>query len=340
LVGNTPFTSLHITHCRTTKNYEPERAKKWDDITVRVTLCFGPNENTDHIPAFSIPWKKNVNFKNNRVFIYFPKDGPIRIVGNPQKFWLLSFQIEKSVISSFLKQSKKGWFDDITRHSSMASNRINGNIVFQNQSIKKRKRNTYSSCETITLGYIDLKLPQKKEGKLRSCLHDAFINAGYLLGKNICNDLYKECPPKKYNNSTLKNLLNSLVIQNNFIINSPQNYTKEKGGNEWILLNGRIGTGVYVVWCNVHPTNCRENTKRKKMDKQDQMESHAFVYDSDFDKFEEEKYYGAIIDNREHSNFRAFSAEDIKDVESVRNSLENYFLGKTIIRGWLQIHSK
>ena len=175
---------------------------------------------------------------------------------------------------------------------------------------------------------------------MRSCLHDAFINAGYLLGKNICNDLYKECPPKKYNNSTLKNLLNSLVIQNNFIINSPQNYTKEKGGNEWILLNGRIGTGVYVVWCNVHPTNCRENTKRKKMDKQDQMESHAFVYDSDFDKFEEEKYYGAIIDNREHSNFRAFSAEDIKDVESVRNSLENYFLGKTIIRGWLQIHSK
>ena len=58
------------------------------------------------------------------------------------------------------------------------------------------------------------------------------------------------------------------------------------------------------------------------------MESHAFVYDSDFDKFEEEKYYGAIIYNREHSNFRAFSAEYIKDVESVRKSLENYFLGK------------
>ena len=28
MVGNTPFTSLHITHCRTTKDYEPERAKK------------------------------------------------------------------------------------------------------------------------------------------------------------------------------------------------------------------------------------------------------------------------------------------------------------------------
>ena len=47
------------------------------------------------------------------------------------------------------------------------------------------------------------------------------------------------------------------------------------------------------------------------------MESHAFVYDSDFDKFEEEKYYGAIIHNREHSDFRVFSAEDIKDIELV-----------------------
>ena len=54
MVGNTPFTSLHITHCRTMKDYEPERAKKWDDITVCVTLCFGTNEKTDHTPAFSI----------------------------------------------------------------------------------------------------------------------------------------------------------------------------------------------------------------------------------------------------------------------------------------------
>ena len=83
-----------------------------------------------------------------------------------------------------------------------------------------------------------------------------------------------------------------------------------------------------------------EKIQKGIMGKEDQMESHAFVYDSDFDKFEEDTYYGAIIDNREHSNFRVFSAEDIKAVESGRKSLENYFLGQTIIRGWLQIHSK
>ena len=135
---------------------------------------------------------------------------------------------------------------------------------------------------------------------------------------------------QEYNNSTLKSLLNLLVIQNNFIINSPQNYTQEKGGKEWTLLNGCIGTGFYVVWCNVHPINYRENAKREKIDKHDQMESHVFVYDSDFDKFKEEKYYGAIIDIREHSNFRAFSVEDITDVESVRKSLD--LMRKSLIK--------
>jgi len=162
MVGNTPFTSLHITHCRTTKKYTPERAKKLDDIIVRVILCFGPNENTEDIPAFSIPQKKKIRFKHNHVFIHFPKDGPIRIVGNPQRFWLLSFQIENSVINSLLQKSDTTWFDDITTQPSTSSNHVNANIVFNNKSIKKRKRNTYSSCETITLGYIDLKLPQKK----------------------------------------------------------------------------------------------------------------------------------------------------------------------------------
>lgn len=161
-----------------------------------------------------------------------------------------------------------------------------------------------------------------------------------MLGKDVCDDIYKECPPKKYTNSTLKSLLNSEVVQKNFLIRFPQMYTKEKGGNEWILLKKCLGTGVYVVWCNVCPTICRNNVKSNKMDKEDKMESHAFVYDSDFDNFEEEKYYGAIIDNREHSNFRAFSADDIKDVDSIRKSLEKYFLGKTIIRGWIQINPK
>ena len=146
--------TLHIAAQQRTMNLKEQK----NGIMLQFVLLYALAQMKVQIIPQHFPYLgKNVNFKNNRVFIYFPKDGPIRIVGNPQKIWLLSFQIEKSVIFSFKKNTKKGWFDDITRHSSIASNRINGNVVFQSKSTKKRKRNTYSSCETITLGYIDLK---------------------------------------------------------------------------------------------------------------------------------------------------------------------------------------
>ena len=56
--------------------------------------------------------------------------------------------------------------------------------------------------------------------------------------------------------------------------------------------------------------------------------------------FKGKKYYGAIIDNRKNSHLRAFSADDIKDKDSIRKSLAEYFLGKTIIRGWIKIIGK
>ena len=158
--------------------------------------------------------------------------------------------------------------------------------------------------------------------------------------KNIRDELYKECPPMKYTNATLSSLLDSSVIKENFYIKSLPNHSTEKGGNEWILLHNLIGTGLYIVWCNVHPNFSREQLKRHKRKEKAQVESHAFVYDSDFNMFKGEKYYGAIIDNRENSYLRAFSAKDIKDKESVRKSLAEYFLGKTIIRGWIGIIGK
>jgi len=203
--------------------------------------------------------------------------------------------------------------------------------------IKKRKRKIFQDCDTITLGYIDLITEKKQEGNERSCLHDAFINAGYMFGKKICDELYKECPPKKYTNSTLSTILKSSVIQRNFRIESRPNYTTEKGGNEWILLHNSVGTGVYIAWCYVHPSFSRKNAKRQKTKETSQKESHAFVYDSDFNSFNNQKFYGAIIDNRKKSYLRAFSNDDIKDVSSIRKSLREYFLGKTIIRGWIKI---
>ena len=131
--------------------------------------------------------------------------------------------------------------------------------------------------------------------------------------------------------------MDSSVIRRNFHIKTRQNYTTEKGGNEWILLCNSIITGLYIVWCNGHPTFSSENAKCRKRKERAQIESHAFVYDSDCNLFDKEKHYGAIIDNKENLYLRAFSAEDIKDIGSIRQSLEQYFLEKTIIRGWIEI---
>ena len=144
----------------------------------------------------------------------------------------------------------------------------------------------------------------------------------------------------KYTNATLSSLLDSAVIQKNFHILSQPNHREQKEDNEWILLYNLIGTWLYITWCNVHLTFSRKNAKCPKRKEKAQVESHAFVYDSDFNMSKGEKYYGAIIDNREKFYLRAFSAEDIKDKESVRKSLAEYFRGKTIICGWIEIIGK
>jgi len=108
----------------------------------------------------------------------------------------------------------------------------------------------------------------------------------------------------------------------------------EKGGKEYVLLHNRIRTGLYIVWCKVAS---RMTTDDSPFEDHHPWESHAFVYDSNYNKFEDVECYGAIIDNREHSYLRAFEKEDIKDKLSVRKTLENYFLGETRICGWKQI---
>ena len=106
------------------------------------------------------------------------------------------------------------------------------------------------------------------------------------------------------------------------------------------MLHKYIGTGLYIVWCNVHPSFSRKNARRPKRKEKAQVESHAFVYDFDFNMFKGEKYYGAINDNRENHGLRAFSAKDTKDKETIRKSLSEYFRGKTIINSWIEIIGK
>ena len=80
--------------------------------------------------------------------------------GNPKLFWLFTFQVERSVISSILKLNEENWFQDITIMSIQKSRAMN--INFNPEMIKPKRRKLYQDCDTITLGYIDLIPPKKR----------------------------------------------------------------------------------------------------------------------------------------------------------------------------------
>ena len=114
--------------------------------------------------------------------------------------------------------------------------------------IIKSKRPRLHDCDTATAGYLNL-ITKKIDGDERSYLQDAFINAGFMYGEYIQEELYNECPPKKYKNTMLRDILQCPVIKRNFQIVKEINYTMEKGGKEYVLLHNRIRTGLYIVWC-------------------------------------------------------------------------------------------
>lgn len=270
--------------------------------------------------------KKKFQLKSNHVYIYSPCQYSLKIYGATNKFLLLSFYIDKSVIESLNKihQNDTKWYDKVAQQSSRKRKEIYGKEGTTQLSRNKKRRLLFYDDDSLTIGYVDLKMLSKQEGDTRSCLQDAFINAGMIFGKDIRAELYREVPPQKYNNTEMSKIVKSSVIQNNFVIQKDINFTDEKGGNEWILLNNRQKTGVYIVWCNITPKDGRK-------------EKHAFVYDSDFCTHEGKEFFGAIVDNRKYSNLRLFEKKDVADVAAVRRTLNDYFLGHTVVCGWIKV---
>jgi len=104
---------------------------------------------------------------------------------------------------------------------------------------RKRSGTITASCVSVRLGYIELEMAEKQFGDERSCLQDAFINAGFLLDVDISTQLYNEVSPKRTINTKLVDVLKSCVIKTNFSIKKEPEYTTEKGGKEWVILRCR-----------------------------------------------------------------------------------------------------
>ena len=272
--------------------------------------------------------------KAETIYVYWPSKCALTVCGIPKNFLLLSFYVEESVVRKIqnlhINETSKGntdWYQKSCRESSRESQNIVDGVPKVTNRRRRRGATITASCESITLGYIELEMQDKQEGDKRSCIQDAFINAGFLLDIDISTELYKEVAPKRTVNTKLCEILKSRAIANNFSVRKQSHVPGEKGDKEWILLRCRQKTGLYIVWCTV------EYTKGK-------TEKHAFVFDSNFSSWKGNKYYGAIIDNRKYSNFRAFEKRDLIDIKTTRESLSAYFRGVTRILDWFQIDRK
>ena len=333
LIGNTLFTSCHVCYWMdVTQNVDIIRIN--EDALACVLLCFGPSTNkSEAMPTLKLStgrdWSSPVKLGSEQLFAFSPKNCKLKYSGIPKHHLLLSFFIDMSTVEKIDElfksakcEGKNGdWYSICFDESS--KEKILNRVPYR----KKKRIGHLGSCSSVSLGYIDLHTREKQEGTMRSCLQDAFINAGFIFGINISKQLLHQVPPKRTKNTALSDILNSPVIKENFIFKRTSHFTTKKGGNEWVLLRHHQRTGVYIVWCTVEST--------KKIN-----EYHAFVYNSDFSEWDGEQYYGAIIDNRENSYYRAFSHKDLIDVQSTRNSLSSYFCGITRINGWLKIEGK
>ena len=340
LIGDTPFTSCQVLYWKKFDN-TVEFVRYYEDVLICVLMCFGPTESIDSKITFQLEiennWSDPIKLVSNTIFVFSSKKSKFKIQGNLSFHLILLFCIDESTverIQNTFQKSKKpvtDWYSLFAfqlnkKRKSQPKNTKEISSKPENRKNRKRTGSMFSS-RRIRLGYIDLEVSQKQEGTKRSCLQDAFINAGFLFGKNIKEEMYKLFPPMKKKNASLKKIINSPVITKNFQLESEQVFARVSGGNEWRLLHHRQGTGVYIVWGTVQPTN------QKK-------EYHAFVYNSCFSEFNNKKYYGAIIDNRNHSKLRAFTQEDLKDHLSTRKSLSDYFGGETRVNNWIRILDK
>ena len=337
MIGNTPFTSLHICYWfDIDESLSVTRVNK--DALVCVMICFGPKGNESKtvlkFKSYKSSKESETKLQGETIYVYWPQKYSMTVSGIPTNYLLLSFYIEESVVKKIQKLhkqlSKQGtgnWYEMSNRESSTESQKIVSGIGKLSRR-RKRVGTLRSSCESVSLGYIELEMPEKQFGDKRSCLQDAFINAAFLLEIDISTQLYNEVPPKRTINTKLNDVLGACVVRTHFRITKEPDFTTEKGGKEWVLLRCRQKTGLYVVWCTV------EYEKSRK-------EKHAFVYNSNFTTWNNEmKYHGAIIDNRKLSHLRAFEKEDLVDIGTTRKTLSDYFFGETRIQGWIKIERK
>ena len=189
----------------------------------------------------------------------------------------------------------------------------NAKLTWQ-QVLPQSKKNIAPKEGSRGSGYCDIFLPKSEKHQtmswLRCCLEDVVLNAAIQL--NIPLDkqqLYKELPPQLTTDLDMFQLMTAPCVSK--IMNIHRiHLDQKKGGTAYNLLQ-LIGQGVYICLCNV----------KDFVNGEFKTESHAFVYNSDYEHKDFQWCKGAIIDNRTKAPMRLIKPSDQKVSNLIINCL-------------------
>ena len=156
----------------------------------------------------------------------------------------------------------------------------------------------------------------KTTGTKRSCIQDAVINVGDILGIKFNKEkIYEFAPPSFYDDTPLNRVIGNPYVSDRLSF-WLEHMKDVQGGNEVMVYRDlRNRGGKYIIICIVH------YDKNKK-------EKHAFVFDADY-RCDIKNVKGAIIDNQVHTKLTGIEDSDVKDVKSMRRVCMKLYGGKT-----------
>ena len=173
----------------------------------------------------------------------------------------------------------------------------------QTQIIRKKikRRKGYFFCYNIS----------KVNGDYRSCLQDAVLNACCYLHVDVCKeDFYKECPPKKYQDSTIEKVIKAA---SDFLDVSIDRKIQTTGGGPEINLlrckDSKIRLICAIINCDNYVTH------------------HAFIHVAKQIEEITDEHIGVLIDNRIQEPICMIEEEDIQNKQNARLVFKNFFGG-------------
>ena len=258
-------------------------------INIDCALTSGEKNRTDYLK------KARTGFKESLLELAESLELELQLIGNNSNIW-------EVLVGCFNTED-----GDSTKSTEFEEGQ-HFKLIDKSAIMKKRRERTMG-------GYFT-RPTEKKKGGRRSCVQDAVINCltRFNIHFELERQIYKSFPPLHDQDSEALPILESKLLQP-YVVFEEVKFDARKGIH-LLLRKENLDTGVYLVFAR-----CVNTSKDQKRI----YEHHAFVYDSNYKGwFQEKLLRGALIDNWD-DGIQGLTSEDIEDERRCNRTLKKWF---------------